>query len=268
MSDFNGPSPDAVMNQIQSQADSMPAPQEQQQSTPSTEAAPAPQTQVGAAPHEDGEEFEYSGQKVKLSKAEREYLMRMGLDAYSEAYRQLQAGDQQADASQQQAQQPQAQAPNPDLQRIIQQEVASATKELKAAAEKVNTWERQAEIRQVLTEAESAITNDPILKDIHASASPEDQRFLQAFTIYAHSLQPNANWQTVTSKVGALFKGYSERSKADFVKAKVEQSQRRIEGSGGAVPSGQTKPFSRADWNNGRMEAETLKALEAAMRES
>lgn len=271
MPEFQGPDPSVVMDSIQQQADSMPAPTEATPSPPqqaSSQVAEAPAQQSAPQPVDDGEEFEYGGQRVKLTRAERDYLFRFGLDAYREASTRMETGGQPADAnSPPQGNTPRVdQAPQTDLQKVIREEVAKATQDLRQAAEKVNTWERKAEIQTVMREADEAISKDPILSDLATNGTPEDKRLLQAFTIYAHSLAPNANWSQITGKVSALFKTQAERAKADFVKSKVEQSQRRVEGSGGAVPSNQGKPFTKADFMNGRLEDAAKDMLDAALR--
>jgi hypothetical protein len=63
-----------------------------------------------------------------------------------------------------------------------------------------------------------------------------------------------------------MFKQHAEKTNASFVKSKVEQSQRRVEGSGGAVPSGQGKPFSKSDFMNGRLEQKAREMMDAALR--
>ena len=174
-----------------------------QQSAPAQEAAPPPapsqDPNVGGAPPQqaepqgaqpggqtaadDGaEEFEYYGEKVKLARNERHYLMQLGLDAYER----LRAGDEQP-AQQAQAAQPQGADEHPIFSQVrtLEQELGRMKSEARKEA--------------VMKGATEALEGNEFLRG-WASKQPAERKPLMAEIIQFQAAHPRMSYESAADR--------------------------------------------------------------------
>lgn len=184
---------------------------------------PAPQ------PASESYDFDYNGQRTKLTKAELEYLVRFGLDAYSRAQQQPQG----------------QQAPRPQAQAQAQPQSAEAKylerlERLEKQLEEANTQRERDRIQGNIDAALGKL-------DMFTKASDDDDRaILKELTSMALYGNPHLSADSAAKKAAERLEAWSRRNHQAYVAAKIAAAANKPT-KGGASPSGGGKPFSGKD---------------------
>jgi len=201
-----------------------------------------------AQPVEDEgfEEFDYAGERVRLARNDRHYLMTLGLDAY-ERLRASQDVSQDGQAPQQ-VTPPQGQ----DEEHPIFAEVRNLKQELG----KIRSEARK---QEVIRGAEVAIEANEFLSG-WAKKQPAEKKPLMAEVIQFQAAHPRMSYENAAK---AVEKRWSARFKAnlnEYTKGKIESAGRRVE-TGGQFPV-QTPKFGRKELQNGAIKRAAIERAE------
>lgn len=218
--------------------------------TASPEAAPeapepAPSPEEPSQPAvENIYEFDRAGQRHKLTKAEADYIVNFGLDAYERAMKQKPQA--QVQAPQESAQRADANDPT--------QKLLSRVERLEAQLSEAQT---EKQIQTIKGNLDAALGKIELYKELK---NPEHQGLLKSLTMleqYSNpSLSPETAADTATKKLEGLLR---DRASA-YVEGKVAQAQRRVE-KGGNVAASPGGPLGAKDLKNGNVMRSALARL-------
>lgn len=223
-------------------------PEPVQSTDPSQSTEPVQQAQT---PAEATIEFSYKGRAHKLTKAEADYLLQFGAEAYERAASQMR-------------EQPKAEPEKPpldEIERKVQELVEQRTKPL---SEKLETMEREKAMAEIVREADFAMGKHKIFEKF--GEDPERGQFLKGVVMYMKGCNPNLSFDAAAAKVATWFEGLVSTEKAAYVQEKISAAGKRVEGSGGSPPAPGPKKLGAKEFSNGSVfEAALERATRAAM---
>lgn len=213
---------------------------------PPAEAAPAPAE--AAPPVQEYEEFDYQGQRVKLSKDEANAIRLLGIRYLQE----LRAKEAEA-----QAPAPEAQAPAGPADPL--KELKDEIRALKREAEDRKTREAQAESQKQLDLQLSKLRSTVEQTAFHKEFSQQKEvgeAASKLFQLYSTALQytdQNKTPEQAVKETEELFEKLFSARQGKYVKSKVEAGRNLVEGRGSAVAT-PSRPLGRKDLLTGKTE--------------
>lgn len=227
-------------------AESTPEPVTSAEPTQSTEPVQEAQT-----PAEAAYEFSYKGRAHKLTRAETDYLLQFGAEAYERAASQMR-----------EAPKPEPEKPPLDeIERKVQELVEQRTKPL---SEKLETMEREKAMAEIVKEADAAMGKHEIFEKI--GKDPQRGQFLKGVVMYMKGCNPSMSFDSAARQVAAMFGDLVSTEKAAYVQEKISAAGKRVEGSGGSPPAPGPKKLGAKEFSNGSVfEAALDRATRAAM---
>lgn len=212
-------------------------------------------------------EIDYQGEVLRLSKADKDDLIRHGLEALVTARR---GGQQAQQAPQQRQERTLAAMPQlpPDLAQAMGPYMEGFQKyfndRLTAVAEVMAEQMQQKQIQELTSEADRAMDEHEVFK----AADPEARRLLHAMVLQYRKINEGSSFKTAAAKVAQVLKGRDQKAKNDFVKAKLKAAQNPVEGKGGAPPTAQKQKFTGKDMFNGKLEDAATKRFTELLRQA
>lgn len=232
------------------------APPESTGEQPEPQAQPEEQAppETPQEPADELYEVDYQGEVLRLSKADKDDLIRHGLEALVERRRGAQQPQGQPQA------QPQARqlAAMPELPPELAQAMGPYMQgfqkyfndRLTAVAEVMAEQMQQKQMQEITSEADRAMDEHEVFK----AADPEARRLLHAMVLQYRKINEGSSFKTAAAKVAQVLKGRDQKAKNDFVKAKLKAASHPIEGKGGAPPTAKPQKFTGKDIFNGKLE--------------
>lgn len=239
-----------------------PQPQAQEPQQQVTNDAPVP-TETSNEPPPWSYEFDHEGQKVQFNKDELNQLLRFGINAYRQAYQEYQQQQQQGmnapPTPQAEPTAPQAQgAPQQDIQKLIQAEIERA---VRPHVEKIQKWEKDLSLKQIYQEVDEAALKNEVVKGL--ISDPKFAPRVKAWIMQERAANPDLSWESAAQQVAEMFDWKAKQAVNSYVQKKVEQTGKRVEGSGGAAPAPGGKKLGPEDIFNRNMEKAVLNDLMA-----
>lgn len=186
--------------------------------------------------YRDGEE------EVELTEGDVNFLLNLSVNALKQQH--------QAQAEPQQ--QPQAggeeevQLP-PQLEQLLDKKLQPFQQYLQQ--EQVKTAQAQMQ-----RETAAAMERQPFLKGL----DDETKREAQGMVIALKASAPRMSYDTAAKRIAEGFERIAKAKQQNYVQGKVEQAANKVEGTGGAIPAKGSKPFSKEDLFNGRIEGAAM----------
>lgn len=204
-----------------------------------TQAAETPAPQPAPPPAEDLFEFEFQGERVKITPQERDAILQIGAQRYLELLRQQ--NEPQAPAKEPEQPAPQGQAPfSPEIvkaiEQILEQRLGPINQHISQQQAERARVEREASIAKIEQRLDAAVSSDPNLKAI---AEGDFGKIVKALVIAQKSADPTGHMtlESAARKVGEVIAGFTEKQKQQFISSKVTTAQgTRTEAGRGASP--------------------------------
>jgi hypothetical protein len=219
------------------------------QSAEPTQASEPSQTQTTPASESSSAyDFNYKGRAHKLTRAEVDYLLAFGADAYERA------------AAQTQAKPKEPEVPPDEFEKRVGEMVEQRTKPL---SEKIESYEREKAMAQITKEADAAMAKHDIFKKFDGDS--KKSQFMKGVVMYLKGCNPDMPFDMAAKQVADIFDGLVSSEKAAYVQEKISAAGKRVDGSGGSPPAPGAKKLGAKDFREGNV---FNAALERAIRAS
>jgi hypothetical protein len=242
--------------EIQAQEPAAPAPETTPAETPPAEPmTPAP---AQTAPAVEFDEFDFDGQRVKITKDESNAFKILGIK-YLQSLRAQEAEQAQAPPPQTPVQ---PEGPKDPVKLLEERLAAIEKREQDQETARLQAAERQ-RVESQFASTRSALEASETYKKL--SSHPRAQQMLQLMSTGLQYTNGNMTPEEAAKETLSVFEGILKSQQQDYVKSKIESGKNLVEGRGGAaaIPA---KPLTKKDLLSGRSEEVAEAMLIAAMQ--